>query len=103
MCKIHHCIFLFIQLDRLEDNIDAADKPVRQKPGKKANSLAGPILKEISSETQHLGKVTRFQLLGENCSYKHLPRSAPSVEIKTRRNDGNKVMRLACEQLIYSE
>ena len=75
---------------------------MHQKPGKKASSLTGPILKEISSETQHLGKVTRFQLLGENCSYKSLPRSAPSVEIKTR-SDGNKVMRSACEQLIMNK
>ena len=52
-----------LQLSRLEGNVVAATK--RPKVGKNSHSSDGKVLKEISRETQQLGKVTRFQLLDE--------------------------------------
>lgn len=81
MCLPLTCVCNTVfQLSRLEDDVVAAKK--WPKGAKNIHSSDGKVLKEISSETQQLGKVTRFQLL-DNTSSK--------VEARKLKSDWSKV------------
>ncbi len=76
-------IISLLQLNRLEDDVVAAKK--RPKLAKNTHSSDGKVLKEISRETQQLGKVTRFQLLDEKPRQNDYGRS----KVEARKNKGD--------------
>lgn len=87
-----------LQLSRLEDNVDVAAPKSKQKSMKNVHMSEGKVLKTISKEKQHLGKVTRFQLYDGDLPKKNYG----NLKGKKMRNDWSKILEISSIPKDYS-